>query len=60
MGAAYVPPLPHGCGSWIIIDRASGRAVRELYQRANVARINAAKYMALTAFDYLASLNRKA
>lgn len=43
--------------SWIILDRTTGKAVRELYQAANVARINGARYVAVTASAYLASIN---
>ena len=46
--------------SWIIIDRETGRAVFETWNRTTAEAINADKYAALPAKEYLASLNAPA
>lgn len=45
--------------SWIVVDRATGRAVGEFYDPAIVAKINLDKYEALPALTYLQQLNAK-
>lgn len=45
--------------SWIVVDRATGRAVGEFYDPAIVAKINLDKYEALFALTYLQQLNAK-
>lgn len=53
-----VPPLRHGENSWVIVDKVLGKAVAEFYNAATVAKINRAKYVAIPAWKYLASLNK--
>ena len=53
-----VPPLCHLSGSWIIIDRTSGRAVMETFSESTAARVNTARYEVLTSYAYLSGLNR--
>lgn len=53
------PALPHGCGSWVVVDRETGAAVLETFSRAVADRVNLARYEVLTALDYLARLNRR-
>ena len=36
-------------GSWIIVDKVTGKPVIELYNAANVARVNTEKYQVYTA-----------
>lgn len=43
--------------SWIIINKATGTAICELFHPANVARINADKYRAVPVLEYLYKLN---
>ena len=38
--SAAVPPLPHGCGSWIIGNLQTGRAV-EIFDRRNAEKLAA-------------------
>lgn len=52
-----IPELKHGRNSWIIVDRQTGQAVAELYNRALVERVNQDRYEVRTAADHLAGLN---
>ena len=45
-------------GSWIIVDKATGKPVIELYSFANVARVNTEKYRVYTAEEWLIHFNR--
>ena len=45
--------------SWIIVEKSTGKAVMETYDPRKVAALNAEKYAAIPARDYLAGLNRK-
>ena len=45
--------------SWVIINKQSGKAVCELFNRRLVDRINTRKYQAVPAGEYLVKLNRK-
>ena len=54
---APVPPLPPGCGSWVIVRKGTLQPVLETFNALIVARINQASYEALTALDYLQRLN---
>ena len=45
-------------GSWVIVDKVTGKAVIELYDARNVARVNTAKYQVYTAEDWLIYFNR--
>ena len=46
-------------GSWIIVDKATGKPVWELYNAHNVARVNTDKYQVYTAQQWLGSINGK-
>jgi hypothetical protein len=52
-----IPELEHHCGSWIAINRATGQAVAEIFERRNAERLNFAKYELQTAAQWLANLN---
>lgn len=52
-----VPDLPHGCGSWIVVSRATGSAVLETFSRRVAEAISTERYEVLTALAYLARLN---
>ena len=45
-------------GSWIIVDKATGKPVIELYSPATVARVNTGKYQVYTAEEWLIHFNR--
>ena len=45
-------------GSWIIVDKATGKPVIELYNPVNVARVNTEKYQVYTAEEWLIHFNR--
>ena len=45
-------------GSWIIVDKATGKPVIELYNFANVTRVNTEKYQVYTAEEWLIHFNR--
>lgn len=45
--------------SWVVVSKATGQAVCELFDQRNVARINRAAYDVIEIATYLASLNRR-
>ena len=45
-------------GSWIIVDKATGKPVIELFSPANVAQVNTEKYQVYTAEEWLIHFNR--
>ena len=45
-------------GSWIIVDKATGKPVCEIYNPRNVARVNTGKYQVYTAEEWLIHFNR--
>ena len=53
-----IPDLEYHCGSWIAVNRATGQAVAEIFERRNAERLNFAKYELKTAAQWLANLNR--
>lgn len=59
MNNPNIPELEAHCGSWIVIDRSTGRPVGEFFERETVGRINFDKYQVLTAQQHLASLNKE-
>lgn len=59
MDDIFIPVLEHGCGSWIVCERSTGKAVAEFYNRATVERVNHRKYVVYTAMRYLQDLNRR-
>ena len=56
-----IPELEHHCGSWIVVSRATDKAVTEIFERRNAERLNFDKYELQTAAQWLANLttNRK-
>ena len=53
-----IPELEQYCGSWIVVDRATGGAVVEIWERSTVEKVNQNKYEVKTAAQYLGGLNR--
>ena len=51
-----VPNLEHHCGSWVVVDRATGQSVLETFDRKTAEAINQDRYQVLTALQYLAAL----
>jgi hypothetical protein len=47
------------CNSWIVVRKADGAAVWEIYTRAVADAINRERYDVLTAHEYLVGLNRR-
>ena len=47
------PNLEHHCGSWIVVDRATGKPVLETYSKKVADAINTELYQVLTALQYL-------
>lgn len=57
-----VPELEPRCGSWVIVDRRTGKAVFETFTRKVAASVNQCNYEVLTALEWLKrinSINRK-
>ena len=52
-----LPDLESWCGSWIVIDRKTGRAVFETFSRSVAEKINQTRYEVKTAYQHLVSLN---
>jgi len=55
-----VPELQPHCGSWVVVDRVTGKAVLETSSRNVVERVNQKRYEVLTTLDHLAALNEQA
>ena len=45
--------------SWVIVERATGKAIMETFRADWVARLNTARYEAVQILQYLAGLNVK-
>lgn len=54
-----IPKLEAHCGSWIVVDRETGKAVLETFQRSVAEKVNQDKYEVKTALEYLCSLRKK-
>lgn len=58
---ANIPALKPHEGSWVIVDRGTGKAVAEIFRNDKaINNINFDKYRAVPAGEYLASLNEPA
>lgn len=53
-----IPDLEPHSGSWVIVSRATGRAVLETFERRTAEAINANRYEVLTALQWLHRVNR--
>ena len=54
----HIPPLELHCGSWVVIDRATGKAVLEIFNRKLAERLNFDKYRLETAGQWLPTLSK--
>lgn len=52
-----VPNLEPHCGSWMAVDRETGKAVFETWNRSTAEKINQDRYQVLTAAQYLGRFN---
>ena len=52
-----IPELEPRCGSWIVVDRDTGRAVLETFSRRTAEAVNQQRYRVVTALQWLQSLN---
>jgi hypothetical protein len=57
-GMTNIPPMPHGCNSWVIISKQTGKAICELFNIDNVMKVDATKNIILDAKTYLSGLNK--
>ena len=53
-----VPLLDHYSGSWVIVNKSTGAAVFETFNKSTAEKINFKKYQVLTAYQYLTGLNK--
>ena len=51
-----IPELEPHCGSWIIVDRRTGKAVLETFERKTAEAVNQERYDVLTALQYLSQI----
>ena len=54
-----IPELEPWCGSWVVKDRRSGRAMFETFDRTIAEDANPEEYEVVTTYRYLVSLNKK-
>ena len=52
-----IPRLEHGCGSWVAVSRATGKAVMETFERRTAEAVNQDRYEVLTAGQWLRRVN---
>ena len=52
-----IPELERHCGSWVVVDRATGDSVLETFSRALAEAINQERYEVLTALQWLVRFN---
>jgi hypothetical protein len=55
-----VPELEQHCGSWVIVNRATGAAVFETFERATAEAVNQDVYEVVTAAHWLARFSQQA
>jgi len=53
-----VPPLPHGCGSWIVVQKGTLASVIELFDLGIARCVDGERFDVLTAADYLGRYNK--
>ncbi len=58
-GYTPVPDLPHNCNSWIVVDRVTGDAFHETWDRDHADRLAARGYEVVTALTWLQRVNAK-
>lgn len=53
-----LPELPQNCNSWIVVDKASGRAVAEFFEEKSVRQVmHDDRYEIRTALEHLQRLS---
>ncbi len=58
-GYTPVPDLPHNCNSWIAVDRVTGEAFHETWERDLAERLAARGYEVVTALAWLQRVNAR-
>ena len=53
---SLIPNLEPHRGSWVVVDRASGKAVMETFNRKMAEAINQERYEVMTALEYLSKI----
>ncbi len=53
-----IPDLPHHCNSWVVIERATGKAICETSNRDYLKCFDPDKAEIKTAADHLSSLSQ--
>lgn len=56
----YIPALPPGCGSWVVVSRETGKAIGEYFERRSLRRFDPDKVHILTALAWLQRVNEEA
>ncbi len=51
------PRLLPGASSWVIVNRRTGQAVRETFEKTLADRVNRARYEVLPILEYLQRFN---
>jgi hypothetical protein len=54
-----IPELEPHCGSWVIVDRATGNPIAETFRRKIVGAVDQEKFEVVTTAQWLARVNRK-
>lgn len=44
--------------SWIIIEKSTGRAICELFDKRSVDKLNTDKYISVDSYEYLCQINK--
>lgn len=54
-----IPELPKGCGSWVVIQKSTGKAVLEIHKfdRDLAELVRADRFEIRTAWDHLSRMN---
>lgn len=52
-----IPNLPHSCGSWVVVNTETGKAVVEIFERSTAECVNFKKYHLVTTLEWLQSFN---
>lgn len=57
---ALVPDLPPRCNSWVIVRKATGTAVAEVFNHFNACGWPADRFEVVSALEWLQRVNREA
>jgi hypothetical protein len=54
-----IPELEHHAGSWVAIDRETGRSVFETFSRSVALKINQERFRVVTILQHLSTLTAR-